>query len=332
MTERYVSLSVMALEADPGQPRVEMESPDDGNLTEAHTLWGLAQSIGEVGILQPIRVRPVPGREGRYRIISGQRRFEAAKLAGLHEIPCIVDEDPGDEARVLLSQVSENLQRKAFTANELALAIAGLQKDGATREAIAKKLGIQPSQVTLLLSLLVLTEPVKKAFDRGLVESPRAAYDLNKLPEALQEKMVREAELRGQILTQRDARDARMAYLERMGGKLHRFEAPVLTRAEFVALRAVLDAEAAGDNYAPEQDRDVVFGRDWRTMGSVPMETLQQGVPVIAARVRVPSVQLTQEQATCLLDWLQARVPADGTPNQGTNDLGKMIAALLVRL
>ena len=91
MSDQYLTLPVALLLPDPHQPRTELES-DNPSVTEAATLQGLANSIQEVGMLQPIRVHAVDSLDGvtRYTIVSGQRRFEAAKMLGLDGVPCLV--------------------------------------------------------------------------------------------------------------------------------------------------------------------------------------------------------------------------------------------------
>jgi ParB/RepB/Spo0J family partition protein len=316
---------------------------DSAGVTEAHTLQGLANSIQEVGILQPIRVRAVvqddaetgvdvdsAGEETRYTIVSGQRRYEAAKMLGLTSVPCLVIDDPADASHTLVSQVTENLQRKAMTASELALAVQSLVQSGATQEAVAHKLGIQPSQVSLLLNLLVLSGPVKVAFERGRIESPRAAYDLNKLPPQLQEQLIGEAEHKGRIVTQRDVREVKQLYAQKLSQVRHRYEVPAVTKEEYAAFTDCL-VDGVQDHYDPTDDRFAVFGPDWPQW-----ETRQTGVvwgasgvsgagtdnnhvgiggamghppphdadTVDALRVRVPGFSLTRDQVIRLYQRL----------------------------
>lgn len=340
MSERYASLPLAQIEPDPQQPRHEMESVDDPALTEARTLHGLAASIREFGILQPIRVRRVTDEQGEhYRIISGQRRYEAAKLAGLSEVPTLIDEGSIEGDHLLLQQVTENFQRKALTATELALAITSLLQGGASREEVERKLGIQSSQITILLSLLKLSEPVKVAFARGRIESPRAAYDLNRLPPVIQERMISDAEVKGRVIGQRDVRAARDEYGVRTTSKKHRYEAPELRQVDYADLLLVLN-DGVTDDYAPATDRDAVFGDGWRRIED-PWANPQQGTPtqgqVEAARIEVPKFRLSREQALRLLAWLASQgVAVPDSLAQAAADaatapawLGKQLAELL---
>ena len=333
MSDQFLTLPLIALSPDPHQPRRELEN-DSASVTEAHTLQGLANSIREVGILQPIRVRAVvqvdadtgnAGGETRYTIVSGQRRYEAAKMLGLTSVPCLVIDDPVDASHTLVSQVTENLQRKAMTAGELALAVQSLVQSGATQEAVARKLGIQSSQVSLLLNLLVLSGPVKVAFERGRIESPRAAYDLNKLPPQLQEQLIGEAEHKGRIVTQRDVREVKQLYAQKLSQVRHRYEVPAVTKEEYAAFTECL-MDGVQDHYDPTEDRFAVFGPDWpqwetRQTGVVwgaggteknnPGHNGATGQPtpndadtVDALRVRVPGFSLTREQVLRLYQRL----------------------------
>lgn len=350
MSERYASLPLSQIEPDPLQPRHELESVDDPALTEARTLQGLAQSIREFGILQPIRVRSVSDPQGeRYRIVSGQRRYEAAKLAGLVSVPTLIEDDADSADERLLKQVTENFQRKALTATELALAISSLLQGGASRDEVERKLGIQSSQITILLSLLKLSEPVKVAFARGRIESPRAAYDLNRLPPVVQEQLITQAETKGRVIGQREVREARAEYAVRAVRAKHRYEAPELREADYAELVRLLD-DGVVDAYSPDADRDAVFGEGWRRIADpwahaqpdeprlgIPEATGQQQV---GEGIAVPGFLLSSEQALRLLDWLathgvaSAEDLADAHARFATDPvaLGKRLAELLTKV
>lgn len=307
MPERYATLPLTQIEPDPLQPRVEMESVNDSTVTEARTLQGLAQSIREFGVLQPIRVRRLPDTpEARYCIVSGQRRFEAARLAGLEALPVLIEDEHESSEDRLLRQVTENLQRKALTATELALAISTLLQSGASRELVQQRLGVPSSQVTILLSLLKLNEPVKVAFARGRIESPRAAYDLNRLPRAVQEAVIAEADSQGRVIAQTDVRDARQALKTARPAGVARFEGPPLAPAEYGALQAALH-DGVHEAYAPAPDRDAVFGQDWRKAVSARKGAKGgEGTAGVLTKVSLPSLQLSREQVLRLLNGLCA--------------------------
>lgn len=340
MAEQFLNLPLHQLRPDPLQPRRELES-EDSSVTEANTLQGLADSIREVGVLQPIRVREVA--PGDFMIVSGQRRYEAARMLGLPEVPCLVVHNDTDSQRRLVSQVTENLQRKAMKASELAMAVQSLVQAGNSHDDVAKRLGIQNSQVTLLLNLLVLDGTAKSAFERGRVESPRAAYDLNRLPAAIQEQLVLQADEKDRVITQRDVREARLQHQAKLAQVRHRYEPPAMSRAETQALADCI-RDGIEEHYDFAGDRDAVFGRDWREVE----ERLQMRQGLAAAghkppideaeildtlAVRVPGFTLTirqVEQLNHLLNWGWHLPLCDDHPSH-LRDLGLHVAEMLTQ-
>ncbi len=131
------------------QPRAHM---DEGALYE------LAESIKAQGIMQPILVRPIAS--GGYEIIAGERRFRAAKLAGLEVVPVLV-KDVTDEAAAVMALI-ENMQREDLNPLEEAQGLSRLIKEfGLTHEAAAGAVGRSRSAASNLLRLLNLAEPVQ---------------------------------------------------------------------------------------------------------------------------------------------------------------------------
>jgi ParB family transcriptional regulator, chromosome partitioning protein len=142
---------------NPDQPRKNI-----GDVRE------LADSIREKGVLEPLLVRYVP-REDTYYIISGERRYHASKIAGLHELPCI--EKIADDAETLELALIENLQRKDLTAFEEADGLQRLADQfDYTHDDIAKKIGRARSSVTETMSLRIIPEEVRMAcIEKGVV-------------------------------------------------------------------------------------------------------------------------------------------------------------------
>jgi len=141
---------------NPDQPRKAL-----GELRE------LTESVREKGILEPLLVRYVP-REDAYYIISGERRYHAARAAGLRELPCI--EKSADDAEMLELGLVENLQRKDLTAFEEADGLYRLATQfDYTHEDIAHKIGKARSSVTETLSLHHIPDAVRRrCLDRGI--------------------------------------------------------------------------------------------------------------------------------------------------------------------
>ena len=142
---------------NPDQPRKNI-----GDVSE------LASSIREKGVLEPLLVRYVP-REDIYYIISGERRYHASKIAGLHELPCI--EKIADDAETLELALIENLQRKDLTPFEEADGLQRLADQfDYTHDDIAKKIGRARSSVTETMSLRIIPDDVRQAcVERGIV-------------------------------------------------------------------------------------------------------------------------------------------------------------------
>ena len=147
-TDRKTTLRIGLIEPKSGQPRKTFE---------AQPLEQLASSIATHGILQPILVRELPN--GKYQIVAGERRWRAAKLAGLVEVPVIViDGDDREAAEVALV---ENVQREDLNPIEEAMAYRALADDyGMTQQEIAAKVGKSREAVANLERLLDLPDEV----------------------------------------------------------------------------------------------------------------------------------------------------------------------------
>jgi ParB family chromosome partitioning protein len=144
------------------QPRVDMHQ---------ESLQDLADSISEQGVVQPIVVRSVA--EGRYEIIAGERRWRAAQLAGLHEIPAVVRE-VGDRGAIAIALI-ENIQREDLNPLEEARALKRLIDEfEVTHEQAAKAVGRSRAAVSNLLRLLDLEDMVKGMVERGELEMGHA--------------------------------------------------------------------------------------------------------------------------------------------------------------
>lgn len=141
-------ISIGEIEPNPEQPRVEI-----GDLTE------LAASIKEKGVLEPLLVKPTES--GRWMIIAGERRWRAANLAGLVEVPCIeLEIDDNGVAEIALI---ENLQRKDLTIWEEADGLAALTKRfGYTHDQIAKKISKSRTSVTESMTIAGLPDNIRE--------------------------------------------------------------------------------------------------------------------------------------------------------------------------
>ncbi len=172
--EKLAQLPVTHIQRGKYQPRREMDP---------NTLEELANSIRTQGIIQPLIVRPVGD---KYEIIAGERRWRAAQLAGLTEVPAIIRHIP-DEAAVAIALI-ENIQREDLNPIEEAIALHRLIEEfSMTHQQVADAIGKSRTTVTNLLRLLTLPTDVKNKLERGELEMGHART-LITLPEPLQEE------------------------------------------------------------------------------------------------------------------------------------------------
>jgi len=158
----YREIPLSAIEPDPNQPR---QTFDQEKLQE------LADSIKLYGVLSPILVRAAK-LPGRYTVISGERRYRAATLAGLSSIPAIVNQSEEADERTLAIQLVENLQRDDLTPLERAHAIGALRDaHNLSIRDIADKLSISKSAVQRSLEILQLPHDLLNALKDGASES-----------------------------------------------------------------------------------------------------------------------------------------------------------------
>jgi ParB family transcriptional regulator, chromosome partitioning protein len=155
-------LKLDQLQAGKYQPRVHM---DETSLHE------LAESIKTQGVMQPILVRPIGG--NRYEIIAGERRYRAARLAGLSEVPVLVRDVPDETAAVMA--LIENMQREDLNPLEEAQGLQRLVEEfGLTHDQAAQAVGRSRSAASNLLRLLKLTPPVQQLLMAGDLEMGHA--------------------------------------------------------------------------------------------------------------------------------------------------------------
>ncbi len=160
--ERVVYIDLSSIMANPNQPR---KSFDEDSLND------LAESIKSQGVIQPIIVEEYA--PGKFSIIAGERRFRAAQIAGLKNIPSIV-KNLGEIQRMEVSLI-ENVQRENLNPVEEAFAYQYLiQKSGYTQEEVAKKVGKSRSAITNSIRLLNLPDTIKDDLISGLITSGHA--------------------------------------------------------------------------------------------------------------------------------------------------------------
>jgi ParB family chromosome partitioning protein len=157
-------LDVDLIERSRYQPRQDFDQS---------ALQELADSIRAQGVVQPVVVRPLGSQAGRYELIAGERRWRAAQLAGLHEIPAVVRE-VDDQAAMAMALI-ENIQREDLNPLEEANALSRLLLEfELTHQAVAKAVGKSRTSVTNLLRLLELNDDVKVLVEKGQLEMGHA--------------------------------------------------------------------------------------------------------------------------------------------------------------
>ena len=138
---------------------------------DPESLQELADSIRAQGIMQPIVVRPIGDR--KYEIIAGERRWRAAQLAGLDQVPAVI-RDVSDEAAIAMALI-ENIQREDLNPIEEAIALQRLQQEfQLTQQEVADAVGKSRSTVTNLLRLMSLQSDVRLLLERGDLEMGHA--------------------------------------------------------------------------------------------------------------------------------------------------------------
>jgi ParB family chromosome partitioning protein len=197
-------LPLTALQAGKYQPRQKME---------AGALQELAESIREQGVMQPLLVRLVA--PGKYEIIAGERRFRAATLAGLKEVPVLVTA-ANDQAAAAMALI-ENMQREDLNPLEESQGLARLIEEfGFTHEQAAKAVGKSRSAITNLLRLSQLAKPVQAMLLAGEIDMGHARA-LLPLPGASQVALAQKIAAQG--LSVREA-ERLSAALARAGGQI----------------------------------------------------------------------------------------------------------------
>jgi ParB family chromosome partitioning protein len=153
--EELREVPVESISPNPNQPRRHFDE---------QALNALAESLGERGVLQPVLVRPKP--EGTYELIAGERRWKAARIAGMKVIPALVR--PHDDAASLELALIENMAREDLNPVEEARACAALVEElGLTREQVGRRVGRGRVAVSNLVRLLDLPDEALELLEGG---------------------------------------------------------------------------------------------------------------------------------------------------------------------
>lgn len=173
-------IRIDSIEVNPNQPRTKFDE---------EALRELAESIKTYGLIQPITVRPIAN--GRYQLISGERRLRACKLAGLQEVPTYVR--TVDEMQSIQMALVENIQREDLNALETALSYQRLVDEfGFSQEEVSEKVGKNRTTVTNYLRLLKLSLPAQIAVRDNVISMGHARALVTLENEKLQEKVLKQ--------------------------------------------------------------------------------------------------------------------------------------------
>ncbi len=176
--QKVTQLPLADIDTNPAQPRRQFDE---------EALKALAESIKSNGVLMPLLVVETGA---RYRIVAGERRFRAARLAGLETVPCIVRDM--DKQQEMEAALIENLQREDLNAIEEATAIRALMEQcGYTQEMAAKRIGKSRPAVANSLRLLSLPEEIRKSVMVGTISAGHARVLCGIEDAARQERLYR---------------------------------------------------------------------------------------------------------------------------------------------
>lgn len=176
------NIKLSDIDVDPGQPRKTFEN---------QSLEQLSQSIIEHGVLQPIVL--MPNGIGRYTIIAGERRFRAARMAGLTEIPAIVKDVSTQSAKEIA--LIENLQREDLDPVEIAYGYKSLMESfNLTQDEISKKLSIPRSSIANSLRILNLPQDILQMVKEDKISLGHAKVILSLQDEKMQEELAKQTE------------------------------------------------------------------------------------------------------------------------------------------
>ena len=186
------TLPVDLLQRGAYQPRIEFEP---------EALQELANSIKAQGVVQPIIVRPVSN--GKHEIVAGERRWRAAQMAGLHEVPVVVRKL--DDVQAMCLALIENMQREDLSPLEEARGLSRLLDEfDMTHDMVAEAVGRSRSTISNMLRLLELSAPVRQMLEQGELEMGHARALLS-LPETLQLVAAREVTAKGLSVRETEA-------------------------------------------------------------------------------------------------------------------------------
>ena len=215
-------LDVTQIEPNPDQPRAQFD---------ATALDALAGSIGSVGLLQPLIVRPLD--DGRYELVAGERRLRAAQKAGIDRVPAVVRSSPEDER--LQAALIENMVREDLNPVEEARACAALVDDlGISKEELARRVGRSRAAISNLIRLLDLPDSALTLLERGDLSEGHGRAILQVRDQDRRARLAKQAAAEGWSVrdTERRANGGGPRRKKASGGRISAEERAAMTGAE----------------------------------------------------------------------------------------------------
>jgi ParB family chromosome partitioning protein len=219
---RYREVPVDLILPNPKQPRQRLD-PD--------SISALAESISEAGVIQPLVVRPLP--DGRYELIAGERRWRAAREAGLETVPALLRDE--DEAQRMQTALIENVAREDLNPVDEARACAALVEDlGISKEELARRVGRSRASISNLIRLLDLPDQVLGLLERGELSEGHGRAILQVSDQERRKRLAKQAASEGWSVreTERRAGAGAKRRAGRKGGRVSAEERAALTAAE----------------------------------------------------------------------------------------------------
>jgi ParB family transcriptional regulator, chromosome partitioning protein len=238
-------LDVTLIEPNPDQPRAKFD---------ANSLDALAGSIGSVGVLQPLIVRPIE--DGRYELVAGERRWRAAQKAGIDRVPAVIRTSPADER--LQAALIENMVREDLNPVEEARACASLVDDlGISKEELARRVGRSRAAISNLVRLLDLPDPALSLLESGELTEGHGRAILQVSDQDRRTKLAKQAAADGWSVrdTERHAGAGPGRKKAATGGRISTEERAAMAEAEDVlgsALGQDVRVRRAGDGVRAE--------------------------------------------------------------------------------
>ncbi len=214
-------MPVERIEPNPDQPRSRFEPAG---------LEALAGSIASAGLLQPLIVRPLA--DGRYELVAGERRWRAARKAGLDRVPAVIRVSPEDER--LQGALIENMVREDLNPVDEARACAALVDDlGISKEELARRVGRSRAAISNLIRLLDLPDQVQSLLERGELSEGHGRAILQITDQDARKRLARRAAAEGWSVreTERRAGDAPSGGRPKRSGRISAEERAALTEA-----------------------------------------------------------------------------------------------------